>query len=375
MAIKILFICLIICLLLIIGDITKVKGFEKLKVERKIENNRIHPGESFTIETVVENNKWLPVSFLIIKQKLPNDFQYVQNINVEKAGSKFFHVSMYNMMKYERRKRKYNVKVNKRGTYLFHHMEITVGDIFGFSAQTRPAENFNEVVVYPKIMDLNNFRFKTVNSLGDNIIKRWIFKDPLYIKGIREYNIEDRMKDIHWKSSLKMNKLMVKEYDYTSEKELVLIVNVQCCDIAWRTILGERIESGIRIAATLARKSLKDNIPTGMWTNARVITMDTKPNNIVQPSSNSYEKIMELCARMDHVTEVDFDKFLEINRKNFNRNETYVVITPYLNEKCCNIFSKLAKQGINIKLIDISKDSDLPRIQGIEKLDFIEEVK
>ena len=41
-------------------------------------------------------------------------------------------------------------------------------------------------------------------------VYKMIHKDPLYIKGIREYNVEDRMKDIHWKSSLKMKKLMVK---------------------------------------------------------------------------------------------------------------------------------------------------------------------
>ena len=35
------------------------------------------------------------------------------------------------------------------------------------------------------------------------------------------------MKDIHWKSSLKMNKLMVKDYDFTSERELVIIVNIE----------------------------------------------------------------------------------------------------------------------------------------------------
>jgi len=358
-----------------IGNITKIKGFEKLKIERNIENNRIHQGESFTLETVVENNKLLPISFLIIKQKLPIDFEYIQNINIEDAGKNFFHVSMYNMMKYERRRRKYNVMVNKRGTYLFYDMEITVGDVFGFSSETRQVDNFNEVVVYPELMDLCNFKFKTVNSLGDNIIKRWIFKDPLYIKGIREYNIEDRMKDIHWKSSMKMNKLMVKEYDYTSERELVLIINVQCCDIAYSGMLGDRIESGIKIAATLSLKALKDNIPTGMWTNARIISRDTNPTNKVIPAVNSFENIMELCGRMDYITEVDFDRFLEINRRNFNRNQTYVVITPYLNEKCCNMFSKLAKQGINIKLIDISKKSDLCKIQGIEKLDFIEEVK
>ena len=96
-----------------IGNITKIKGFEKLKIERNIENNRIHQGEIFTIETVVENNKWMPITFLIIKEKLPCEFDYLDNINIDKVGSVLSHVSMYHMMKYERRRRKYNIKVNK----------------------------------------------------------------------------------------------------------------------------------------------------------------------------------------------------------------------------------------------------------------------
>lgn len=368
MLIQYLFLLLLVVIAVIIADITRRKGFVNLKVYREVNNNKLIEGEEFQIKTTIENNKKLPLFFLAIGEQIPYGLTFTTEVTGYREGKDLWHISKYSVKWFERKKRIYNLKGEKRGAYLIKNMNITVGDIFGFSADTIDYENFIEVLVYPKIHSISKYEFDITNFQGEDAVRRWIHKDPLFIKGIREYNIEDRMKDIHWKSSLKMNKLMVKDYDYTSERELVIILNVQCADPHWANIQPEAIEAGIRIAGSLAAKALKEGIPTGMWTNAQLITFESNKLNEIEPVMNSLKEIMEMCARADVSLRWEFNEYIQSKTYKFHQNCTYVIISPYLNEKDVSVITKLKRNGYKIKLIDVSLKSNLPSIEGIEKL-------
>ena len=281
-----------------------------------------------------------------------------------------WHLSKYTISWYERKRRIYKLKCNQRGAYVLRDIKVTVGDLFGFSAESSLKEDFLEFLVYPKLININNFQFANTNFQGDNYVKRWIHQDPLYIKGIREYNVEDRMKDIHWKSSLKMDKLMVKEYDFTSDRELTIIVNGQCGEPYWGSIQPGLIENGIKVAASLASNAIKEGVPSGMWTNCQLVGIETKISSEVYPDINAFRKIMELSARMSYSITVKFSDYLRSRITEFSRNSTYVIITPYLDEESVGILSKLKRRGILIKIIDVSLKSTVPYISGIEKIDY-----
>ena len=360
----------ILTIVFFIGEFTRQKGFDNLIISRSIDKDRIMPGEEFTLTTTIENNKRLPISFLTLSEKMPMAIEFVSDSNQFKEGTDLWHLSKYTISWYERKRRIYKLKCNHRGAYVLRDINVTVGDLFGFSAETIPKEDFLEFLVYPKLISIENFQFANTNFQGDNYVKRWIHQDPLYIKGIREYNVEDRMKDIHWKSSLKMDKLMVKEYDFTSDRELTIIVNTQCGEPYWASIQPVLIENGIKVAASLASIAIKQGVPSGMWTNSQLVGVETKIPSEVHPDINAFRKIMELSARMSYSVTVKFSDYLRSKISEFNRNSTYVIITPYLDEDSANILSKLKRRGILIKIIDISLKATVPKISGIEKIDY-----
>lgn len=368
MFIRFALILAILTIIYLIGEFTRKKGFDNLKISRNVDKDRIMPGEEFTITTIIENNKRLPISFLMLSEKMPAAIEFVSESNKFKEGVDLWHLSKYTISWYERKKRIYKLKCNVRGAYILRDIKVTVGDLFGFSVESKSVEDFLEFLVYPKLININNFKFANTNFLGNYNVKRWIFQDPLYIKGIREYNVEDRMKDIHWKSSLKMNKLMVKEYDFTSDRELTIIVNGQCGEPYWSNIQPLILENGIEVAAYLASISIKEGVATGMWTNCRLIGIEAKISDEVNPDINALRKIMELSARMSYGIIADFCDYLRSKITEFNSNSTYVIITPYLDEESIGILSKLKRHGILIKIIDVSLKSTVPYISGIEKI-------
>ena len=361
-------------ILIMVGDITRKKGFDKLTIKRKVDREAIVEGEEFKITTIIENKKLLPISYLRIEEEIPSKLPRIsEESEPDTSNGMLYYTSKYSILWFERIKKTYTSKGVRRGTYNIRNMKITIGDVFGFSSISENIEDSIEILVYPRIMDFRKFNFESTNIQGDNIVKRWIYKDPLYIRGIREYNVEDRMKDIHWKSSLKMNKLMVKDYDYTSEREVILIVDVQCGEPYWGSIMEDIVENIIRIAASLAQEAIKQGIATGMWTNSQIIGFNNDFDEQVHPSLNSFQSIMELCARMDYFPRKEFYKFLNDREQEFNNSYTYILITSYLNSESQNILAKFRRAGVLIKIIDVSKDGTVPIIAGIEKTNYREE--
>ncbi|MCB2289963.1 DUF58 domain-containing protein [Clostridium sp. CS001] len=370
MFIRFALILAILTIIFFIGEFTRKRGFDNLKITRSIDKDRIMPDEEFMLTTTIENNKRLPISFLTLSEKMPIDIEFVSDNNQFKEGTDLWHLSKYTIGWYERKRRVYKLKCRRRGAYILRDINVTVGDLFGFSAETIATEDFLELLVYPRLMSIEDFQFANTNFQGDNYVKRWIHQDPLYIKGIREYNVEDRMKDIHWKSSLKMNKLMVKEYDFTSDRELTMIVNIQCGEPYWGNIQPALIENAIKVAASIAAIAIKQGVPSGMWTNSQLIGVETKIPAEVYPDINALRRIMELSARMSYSVTVKLSEYLTSKISEFNRNSTYVIITPYLDEESANILSKLKRRGILLKIIDVSLNATVPCISGIEKIDY-----
>jgi uncharacterized protein (DUF58 family) len=360
----------VLILILVLAEITGRKGFDRLSIRREMAVNSAGEGEDIKLSIIIENNKWLPISFLLISEKIPNELGFFEDESMISSGESNYHTTRLNIKGYEMVKRSYTITSTKRGTYLLRDVRVSLGDAFGIYTNDKEFQDFEELLVYPKLIDLQKLEFNTTSFLGDTIIKRWIYKDPLYIKGIKEYNVEDRMKDIHWKSSLKMNKLMVKDYDYTAEMELMIIFNVECGEPYWSSIDGTAIERGAALCASLSNQSIKEGISVGLWTNSQLVNYGDETIREVMPSLNSFSHIMEFCARIDYTPRLSFNEYLIEKSRNFNKNTTYVIVSAFLNDESIAVISRLVRSGFMLKLIDVSSKSNIPFINGIEKATY-----
>ncbi|MGG7162866.1 DUF58 domain-containing protein [Clostridium ihumii] len=360
---------LIILLFLLVAYITRTIGFNNLIIRREIDNNRILEGETCKISTIIENKKRFPIAFLILREYMTQGIEYEgEEVKLCDEG-RVTHVSKYRVGGRSRKVRTYKIKA-KRGAYLIKDLTVEISDVFAMNTETREFKELIELLVYPKVIPLSNINFDVTNFSGDNTVRRWIQKDDLYVRGIREYGVEDRMKDIHWKSSLKMSKLMVKDYDFTAESELVIIFNIQCNKNHWQNIDEESIENGIKIAASLAVKSIGEGISTGFWTNARIISNENEFQQELRPMANNYKRILELCARIHYGMLYSFTDYIKMRANNFERSCTYIIITSYLDDESLQLLKEKSKGGINLKIVDTSKNGDVKNIKGIEKICF-----
>ncbi|WP_102399090.1 DUF58 domain-containing protein [Haloimpatiens massiliensis] len=348
----------IIILVYAISDFTKKKGFHKLSLYRKVDKTSMVEGEEVKVSITIENKKKMPIFFMLVKEELPYEI----------FSKNYTNTTQYSIGGYERITKTYVIPIEHRGVYLLKKIEMVVGDVFGFFTTDKEIDDYIEIVVYPKIVNIIKLKFDSTSHQGDAVIKRWIYKDPLYIKGIREYNVEDRMKDIHWKSSLKMNKLMVKEYDYTSEREFITIINIQCHKTYWRYVNKKAIDRAIKVTVSMADTALKESIKVSAWTNANIISYSDDIRSSITLPCNSLKDVLELCARMDYMPKSSFSDFLNKHIKYFKPNNTYVIVSSFFTQEDENIIFFLRNKGINLKIIDVSDKGDLIEIRGVEKI-------
>lgn len=351
------------------GELTIIKGFESLSIKREFDKMAVFEGEDVYLTTTVENKKWFPISFLMVQEMIPLALTSSIDSSNEIRGQSFVHKSVYRVLWFERVKRTIRLKGTKRGAYLLMDVKISIGDLFGFSLNSKTLNDYIELLVYPKYFSLDLLTYDSNHILGDELIKRWIFKDPLFIRGIREYNVEDRMKDIHWQSSLKMNKLMVKDYDFTSDRKLIVIVNVQCAKPYYLGINEDLAELAIKIGVSICDAAIKTGIPVGMGTNAYVCGINSN-FDFIDPSCSSFDSILELSARMSNSAKCDFSDYLLNRFKSFDKNCVYVIVAPFLGDDSANSLIKLRNAGCNIKIVDTSINASIQELPGIEKINY-----
>lgn len=148
----------------------------------------------------------------------------------------------------------------KRGKYNIGPVFVYLYDFFGLYAFKKILPVYSEIYVYPK-----TFLIKNLPELNRGV-SPWFGIESSRTSGefdeyfgIREYKPGDPMKNIHWLSTVRNNKLIVKQYQHQSYFRVTLIFNLE----PGRNFGEGResvIEYMIKIAASVIKYLLERNI-------------------------------------------------------------------------------------------------------------------
>ena len=111
---------------------------------------------------------------------------------------------------------------------------------------TSIGKNQNEIIIFPQKLDIEKSITPLGSFNGDISVKRWIIDDPLMTIGIREYTGNESERFIHWPSSLKYNSLMVKNFDFTTDNNVLIALNIESMKPYWQCIDEEAIEKAFQ---------------------------------------------------------------------------------------------------------------------------------
>jgi len=257
---------------------------------------RMFPGESFTVHVEAENRKILPVW---VEVMVPFGRAGVAH----QAGRVLS--GEQGLLWYQASRFTWELTAERRGVYLAGPVKLASGDLFGFFPREKETSEFIEVVVYPRLVPLRNFRLSRRDFFGAAGAESPV-KDPVYIFGTTDYYHGRPARFIHWKASARHNRLQEKLFEASGQEKILIIVDVDGFEGEAGSEPFERtLEAASSLAAGLDRKG----VGVGALTNGTAKGWDRYYVRVTR-GEGQLPQILELFARLEAGTRLTMAELL-----------------------------------------------------------------
>jgi|GEM_PF-4614798 len=207
-----------------------------------------------------------------------------------------------------------------RGVYRGLKIRLTTAYPFGLFEKSREFSPPGELVVYPSAP-----RISLPAALGQNFAwvsisgkKNYPGKSGDFLS-IREYQPMEDTKFIHWKTSARQGRLMIKEFTIPSSSPLLVILhNYQKISAGEKKL--HSLEYGIRTAASIAESILARN------SSIDFLSLEGGKTNF--QSFTNRISALEFLARMENDGKIPLLEILQKNISLLSREKLLVIISP-----------------------------------------------
>lgn len=161
---------------------------------------------------------------------------------------------------------RYAVTAARRGWHTFPPVAIHTGAPFGFFAAQREAAAPTGVLVFPAYRTLQRFPLLDRRPATHNPFAR-VGQGGEFL-GVREYRPGDSPRHVHWRSTARVGRLVVKEFAEETQPGLTVVV-----DLRATAVIGDdddnTLERALQAAATLAHYADGRGLPLTLAANSR----------------------------------------------------------------------------------------------------------
>jgi len=326
-----------------------------VRAERRFVD-RAFPGDDVHVELRVSNAGWLPAPWLEVRESLP----------VHLASPPFHHVVL-SLGPHETRRLHYRLHCRRRGYYTVGPLTLHTGDLFGVDENRRQAHDPAYLIVYPEVVPLEDLGLPTHSPFPSLRARSPLFEDPARIMGVRDYQIGDSPRRIHWTSTAAAGQLLVKQYEPAIARDtlICLDLNGAAYDIRHRYTAPEL---AIKVAASLANHIIvREGLSAGLVTTAWDPLVEAQARFSLPPRGERAHlmNILEVLARVQLTHEpAAFADLLRRESANLTWGTTVVAITAREHTALFDVLAYLKQAGFVITLVLISKAAPSPEMEG-----------
>jgi len=239
-------------------------------------------------------------------------------------------------------KQTYYIRATKRGVFEVGPALVKVVDIFGIGVSTFRIGDANRLVVYPAHVPVEVFRGRESTEVMGVSTREQKGASSDFLR-IRPYEPGDEVRTIHWRSSAKIGRLMVKELEKEEVRSTIVLLN---CEENTNRGRGEVFETGVRIAASIAVSSLKENMEVKMILYGGEKEIVGSGRGRVQ-----YHRILSSLSSVDPVGDTPLSFIIDRISKEEGGTGTIHIITPSIQDRDVKSISYLIRRGISPAVI------------------------
>lgn len=330
------------CIYTIVRTVYHKHWEDGLEIVVDFADSVVREGDSSTLACTITNGKWLPLPVLVVKFAITRTFIF-SNMSGSAVTDQYYRNEYFTMKSYERLIRSYPFVCSKRGLYGMKDMDIICRDLFLSSEMYAERMHEARLAVLPRRIPMEHIPDEIHKLMGDIESSLRFQEDPFAFSMIREYQPYDSMHCVNWKSSARMDKLMVNTFNTTLMREVVIIMNLTSNSNIRVEQMQEYI---IRIAATLSAGLINGNVPVALVSNGRDLKSDIPVEIAAGADSKHIGTIEYALARIDLNKQIDsindcLDRFMTQGqgglKDNMDKCREYILISnerkDYITEK------------------------------------------
>jgi len=227
-------------------------GLRTVSAERRVPP-RLWPDEQVYVELRILNQAALPKALLLVEESLPEGLRGDPDEPPECVipmlwGEPFVH--------------RYPLVAEQRGRYLLPPVTARAIDTFDLFQARRAIGPPNEVVVYPRTVELGVATLAGAKLLGQTPDRRT--SDGTDFSSTREYRPGDDLRRIHWPSTARLGKPIVVEYEQPTTANLFVVLDAGAAGLVGAG-KDNTFETGVTVAASLIHHELDRGSPVGLY--------------------------------------------------------------------------------------------------------------
>ena len=330
-----------------------------IKVYRKPRLRRAHIGQIFEERFEIHNSGRLPKLWMEVRDgsNLP--------------GTRGSHVIT---LIGARQRRSYlaRSRLMQRGIFSLGPTVVSSGDPFGFFPVKKDLPVEDNLLVYPMMVDVQSFPNPPgIMTGGEALHRRTHYVTP-NASGVRDYMPGDSLSRIHWKTTVRRDKLMVKEFELDPQADIWMFVDGEKivhhampytpADLSRNVFLQEQLEEirlpptteeyAATVAASLARFYLRKRRAVGLVSSSRSV-------EFLPPDRGGRQlgKILETLALLRADGVLPMAGLIEAQARHITRGSTILIITPSVRQQLTLSLDYLVRRGLKPIVVLLDSES------------------
>ena len=275
--------------------------------------------------------------------------------------------------------------LTRRGRFPLGPTTILSSDPFDLFRNSRhfPAEE--SLVVLPTIYEISAFPAAPGILPGGRTIRRKSSDVTPHAASVREYAPGDPLKSIHWPTTVRRDKLMVKEFEQDPQAEVWIFLDLQDGVhyakpytppkfFATQLLYGKpskfilppsSLEYAISIAATLSHYFIGQKRAVGLVGAGRSATVIP-----AERSDRQESKILETLAFFEDDGDLSLAALVPMQARQLTTGSTVILITPEVRPDIVSATEDLQRRGLHpiVVLIDPDTFGGPPGADQLEKI-------
>ncbi|MDP7109569.1 MAG: DUF58 domain-containing protein [Dehalococcoidales bacterium] len=237
-----------------------------------------------------------------------------------------------------------SVHCQSRGRYRLGSTTITVSDPFGFFWQNYRFGKPHHLLVFPSTLELPSFEVSDPSSRG-NTAGGWLIGHNIpNAVSVREFTSGDSQTHVHWPSTARTGKLMVKVFEGTRSSDVSENVYI-IADMDQAAHQGQGDEGTeeytVTIAASLIKKYLDNGLHVGLISSSN-------PFFSFPPESGEehFYRMLEALALVQANGKIPINYIIANKTKPIINNSTVIIISPATTPRLAETILQLKTRGI-----------------------------